>query len=149
MSQHEPRGQPGGNTLTGRLGREFATLSHMVGLYCQAHHAASGSGPCPHCAQFLGYAACRLERCPYGEDKPTCAKCPIHCYKPLQREMAREVMRYAGPRMPWRHPWLSLLHVVDKLRRAEHPMDARRREREAAGSRGDVRATSENEDGAG
>jgi hypothetical protein len=23
-------------------------------------------------------------------------------------------MRYAGPRMIWRHPWLALMHVVDK-----------------------------------
>jgi Nitrous oxide-stimulated promoter len=26
----------------------------------------------------------------------------------------REVMRYAGPRMILRHPWLALMHVVDK-----------------------------------
>jgi hypothetical protein len=38
-------------------------------------------------------------------------------------------MRYAGPRMAWRHPWLSLAHVLDKLRRVEHPMAARRRDR--------------------
>jgi hypothetical protein len=36
-------------------------------------------------------------------------------------------MRYAGPRMALRHPWLSLLHVLDKLRHVEHPMEARRR----------------------
>jgi hypothetical protein len=28
------------------------------------------------------------------------------------------VMRYAGPRMLWQHPWLCLWHVVDgRLRR--------------------------------
>ncbi|WP_295391845.1 nitrous oxide-stimulated promoter family protein [uncultured Thiodictyon sp.] len=26
----------------------------------------------------------------------------------------REVMRYAGPRMPLRHPWLALLHLIDR-----------------------------------
>lgn len=36
-------------------------------------------------------------------------------------------MRYAGPRMTYRHPWLSLMHLVDKLRNVEHPMAARRR----------------------
>jgi hypothetical protein len=30
------------------------------------------------------------------------------------REKVKEVMRYAGPRMIWRHPWLALMHVVDK-----------------------------------
>jgi hypothetical protein len=34
--------------------------------------------------------------------------------------------------MVWRHPWLSLTHLTDKLRRVEHPMTARRRERAGA-----------------
>ena len=29
------------------------------------------------------------------------AKCPVHCYQRDRREQAREVMRYAGPRMVW------------------------------------------------
>ena len=30
-------------------------------------------------------------KCPYGPAKPTCARCPIHCYKPAPRETARVV----------------------------------------------------------
>ncbi len=101
----------------------------MVEIYCTDHHPASGSVPCEQCAEFLGYAELRLEKCPYGEDKPTCARCPVHCYKRRQREQARTIMRYSGPRMIRRHPWLALLHVLDKLRRVEHPMEARRRQR--------------------
>jgi len=41
----------------------------------------------------------------------------------------REVMRYAGPRMLLRHPWQALRHILDKLRRVEHPMALRRRRR--------------------
>jgi hypothetical protein len=55
----------------------------------------------------------RLNRCPFGQDKPTCATCPIHCYKPKLRERIREVMRFAGPRMLWRHPILAIRHVLD------------------------------------
>ena len=115
----------------GRLAREWRTLQAMVELYCGGHrHAIQGrSALCPHCTQFLDYAARRLEKCPYGPSKPTCAKCPIHCYKPQPRELARQVMRYAGPRMVWRHPWMSVTHLIDKVRRVEHPMAARRRER--------------------
>jgi hypothetical protein len=126
MSQHETQGRAGDVALHGRLNREFATLRHMVGLYCQAHHAGGGGEPCPRCAQFLHYAACRLEKCPYGEDKPTCANCPIHCYKKAPREFARTVMRYAGPRMITRHPWLALMHLVDGRRKVVHPLEARR-----------------------
>ncbi len=114
---------------SGRLGRELRTMRCMVEIYCADHHVAGGGMLCPDCEQFLDYAGRRLEKCPYGEDKPVCAKCPIHCYKPAQREQARAIMRYAGLRMALSHPWLSLIHMFDKLRRVEHPMDARRRER--------------------
>lgn len=113
-----------------RLGREFLTMRRMVEIHCADMHGTPRGRPCDDCSEFLAYVQRRLEKCPYGDDKPTCAKCPIHCYKPAQREMAREIMRYAGPRMPLRHPWLSVLHVLDKLRRVEHPMDVRRRERD-------------------
>lgn len=115
---------------TPRLKREYRTMQCMVEIYCADHHATSDSGPCADCREFLEYAARRLEKCPYGERKPTCARCPIHCYKRTRREHARVIMRYAGPRMAFRHPWLSLTHVLDKLRRVEHPMVARRSDRE-------------------
>jgi hypothetical protein len=115
---------------TPRLQREHRTMAAMVDLWCRDHHhGAADEAPCAECRGFLDYAERRLEKCPYGEAKPTCARCPIHCYKPAQREHAREVMRYAGPRMTLRHPWLSALHLFDKLRRVEHPMAARRRGR--------------------
>jgi hypothetical protein len=103
-------------------------MEFMVGIYCREQHWAPGSGsPCTECREFLAYAERRLEKCPYGDLKPTCARCPIHCYKPVQRERARVVMRHAGPRMALRHPWLSLLHLLDKQRQVDHPMTARRR----------------------
>lgn len=108
---------------TPRLRREFRTMEHMVEIYCAGHHG--GRELCEDCRAFLAYAEKRLEKCPYGEKKPTCAKCPVHCYKRRQRELAREIMRYAGPRMTWRHPWLSLMHLMDKLRKVEHPMALR------------------------
>jgi len=33
----------------------------------------------------------------------------------------REVMRYAGPRMLWRHPWLALAHLLVDGRRPAPP----------------------------
>lgn len=114
---------------TPRLQRELMTMQRMVGIHCRDHHAAGANVPCEDCRRFLDYAGRRLQKCPYGERKPTCARCPIHCYKPAQREQARAIMRYAGPRMTFHHPWLSLTHVLDKLRRVEHPMALRRRER--------------------
>lgn len=113
--------------LPGRLNREHETMRCMVEIYCSDHHPDADRHPCPECEGFLDYAHARLEKCPFGEAKPTCAKCPVHCYKREPREHAKAIMRYAGPRMLWRHPWLTALHMLDKLRRVEHPLLTRTR----------------------
>jgi hypothetical protein len=102
----------------GRLSRELRTIKAMVRLYCRRHHGADGKGPvpCATCQELVDHAERRLERCPYGSRKPTCARCPIHCYRPDIREKVREVMRYAGPRMLRRHPILALMHLLESRR---------------------------------
>ncbi|MGI9235092.1 MAG: nitrous oxide-stimulated promoter family protein [Woeseiaceae bacterium] len=115
--------------LKKRLAREQVTMGKMVGIYCSAHHQPAGSTLCADCEEFLTYAETRLRKCPYGEDKPTCANCPVHCYKPAQREHARKIMRYAGPRMLLRHPILAIAHQLDGLRTAQHPRELTREQR--------------------
>lgn len=129
MNQPLPSSLPETPVLRGRLRREFRTMEAMVRIWCRAQHPPeAGTGSvCAECQAFLDYACKRLEKCPYGEAKPTCAQCPVHCYKQAQREHAREIMRFAGPRMVVRHPWLSLMHLLDKRHRVEHPMEQRRR----------------------
>lgn len=91
------------------LGLEFNTINAMVNLYCNALHKTKGQ--CEPCATFLIYANEKLDRCPYGQAKPTCNRCPIHCYKPKQRALAKKIMRYAGPRMLIYHPILAIQHL--------------------------------------
>lgn len=98
-----------------RLIREKQTIEAMIRLYCRGHHAAAAGGVCGECRELLDYAMKRLDCCPFGAEKPTCARCPIHCYKPSMRERIREVMRYSGPRMLARHPILALRHQIDSL----------------------------------
>ncbi len=98
----------------GRLGREWRTVAAMVRIYCRHQHACS-DGLCPECQELLDYAAVRLDRCRFGPEKPTCAKCPVHCYQRDRREQMKNVMRFAGPRMLWSHPLLSLHHWWDGL----------------------------------
>ena len=71
---------------------------------------------CPQCQQLLTYAHQRLERCKFGEDKPSCTRCPVHCYKPAMREQIRQVMRYSGPRMLLHDPIMAIRHLWDFLR---------------------------------
>ncbi len=102
-----------------RVARERKTITAMIRLFCRGRHGARGS-LCEECQQLQAYAMCRLDRCPFGAEKPTCANCPVHCYKPQRREQIREVMRYAGPRMLLRHPFLAMGHLLDSRKgRAE------------------------------
>ncbi len=109
------------------LSRELLTIGKMVDIYCGDHH--EGDALCEDCREFMDYAEVRLQKCPYGEEKPTCTNCPIHCYKPARREQARQIMRYAGPRMLLRHPLLAIAHKLDGLRKAIHPRHLTREQR--------------------
>jgi hypothetical protein len=100
-----------------RLRREQRTVQKMITLYCTAHHNPPEHSLCTECQSLLSYATLRIENCPFGALKPTCDRCTIHCYKPEMQENIKQVMRYAGPRMMLHHPWLAILHLVDRLRK--------------------------------
>lgn len=74
---------------------------------------------CPECAALLDYAHRRLDSCRFGNGKPSCRKCPVHCYRADMRERIRTVMRWAGPRMIFRHPMAATRHLLRELRSPE------------------------------
>ena len=76
---------------------------------------------CPECAALLDYALRRLDSCRFGNDKPSCRKCPVHCYRADMRERIRTVMRWAGPRMIFSHPMAATRHLLRELRSPEPP----------------------------
>ncbi|KHN56281.1 hypothetical protein OI69_00680 [Pectobacterium fontis] len=85
----------------------------MIELY-EKHHPETDDN-----AQYkdlFNYAIKRLERCQFGEDKPACKHCPIHCYQPARREAIKAIMRWSGPRMLLRHPILAIRHLIDDHR---------------------------------
>ena len=99
-----------------RIAREDKTVEAMIRIYCRdLHHTQDDL--CTECDELLDYAKKRLSQCPYQGGKTTCAMCPTHCYKPSMREKIRAVMRYAGPRMMYRHPILALYHLIDGRRK--------------------------------
>ncbi len=116
-----------------RIERERRTIAAMIAIYCRDHHH-HGADACAHaavdtdadmgaadpqcadCAELLRYANQRLDVCVFGESKMPCNDCTVHCYSNSRRGRIVEVMRYAGPRMPLHHPFLGLMHFVDKLR---------------------------------
>lgn len=95
--------------------REKAMVSEMIALYCHAHHHTKGA-LCDECAKLERYTHQQSDRCPFMEEKTFCSNCPVHCYRPAEREAIRRVMRYAAPRMLYIHPTAAIRHVVSTLR---------------------------------
>ncbi len=96
-----------------KIGREKWVVSRMIALYCR--RCEGNARLCDSCRELEAYAHRRLDGCRYGADKPSCKRCPTHCYAPKWREQIRIVMRYAGPRMILYYPLAALRHIAGEL----------------------------------
>lgn len=99
--------------MTSRINRELRTVERMISLYCKKHHSCDFED-CTHCVSLRDYAVTKTKACRFGDNKPVCSLCPVHCYKKDERNKIREVMRYSGPQMVLRYPYLAVMHLVDK-----------------------------------
>ncbi|NLD94753.1 MAG: nitrous oxide-stimulated promoter family protein [Fibrobacter sp.] len=97
------------------IDREIETIQLMLSLYCKCKHRSKDL--CEQCRDILKYATERLKSCRYGDQKPTCRNCTIHCYKPSMREEVKKVMRFSGPRMIFYHPVIAVKHLWQSLRK--------------------------------
>lgn len=97
----------------GRIAEEKRVVARMIEIYCLKKEG--NRALCDSCAELIEYSHARLDHCPHGEKKPTCRKCPIHCYRPDMKERMREVMRYAGPRMMVYSPIDAVRHLLREL----------------------------------
>jgi hypothetical protein len=93
-----------------RSEQEIKTVRTMIGMYCRSRHSG-GKMLCENCRSLGSYAEKRILKCSFGENKPVCSKCPIHCYQPQMRKQIQAVMRFSGPRMMYRHPLLAIRHL--------------------------------------
>lgn len=83
---------------TGRVDHEKEVIKLMIEIYCKKKHKCK-SELCEECEELLNYAHFRLSNCKFGDEKTTCGKCPIHCYKKDMRVKVKEVMKFSGPRL--------------------------------------------------
>lgn len=93
-------------------------VGHMIRYYCDNHHRGrerDTDGLCDECRELLRYAYTRLDKCPYGDSKPNCSSCRIHCYKRDMKEAIKAVMRYSGPRMIFYAPGDMFVYLARKI----------------------------------
>ncbi len=89
---------------------EIKTVFAMIQMYCRHFHPNSKE-LCSECKALFQYAEKRILNCTYGLKKPACNKCAVHCFKSDMREKIKQVMRWSGPKMIYKHPVLSIKHI--------------------------------------
>lgn len=109
-----------------RIHREKLTIHKMIALYQKGCPQAEPDQA--YYQALFEFAQKRLDKCVYGENKPACKHCPVHCYPYVRREEMKRIMRWAGPRMIWHHPLLTVQHLIDD-RRAVPPLPEHVREK--------------------
>ena len=93
--------------------RDMETVEAMIRIYCRHHHTQD---LCKECRVVLVYANARIEKCLFGLEKPACNKCTVHCYSPAMKEKVKEIMRFSGPKMIYRHPVMAFIHKIKEKR---------------------------------
>lgn len=96
------------------LETEIKTVRLMVEMFCKHYH--HGDELCESCKGLGEYAENRIRKCAFGTTKPICSQCSVHCFKPEMKSEIREVMRFAGFRMNFKHPLLVLHHLFRRYR---------------------------------
>lgn len=103
-----------GDVLKGnRIADDARTVKTMIRIYCNGNHG--NIELCDECRKLAEYAEQRLKNCKFKDKKPVCGKCTVHCYKLEMREKIKNVMKYSGPKMIYKHPVMLLKYVKNKV----------------------------------
>ena len=94
----------------GRVDNEKQVIKLMIEIYCRKKHKCKDN-LCNECQELLNYAHLRLSNCRFGDNKTTCGKCKIHCYKKDMREKVKAVMKFSGPRLLIYKPSELIKHI--------------------------------------
>lgn len=109
---------------------DLKTVRFMIELYCRGKHKTKRGELCNECNELWEYVKFRRAKCPFGDNKPFCSNCKIHCYKSEMRERIKAVMRYSGPRMMFYNPKIAWAHVFETLRRKREEKKIKAKEKQ-------------------
>ena len=97
----------------GRIQREKKIIKVMINIYCRKKHKSKKGEFCTECNELLEYAHKRLDFCKFGDNKSTCGKCTIHCYKKDMRAKVKDVMKFSGWRLIIYNPLELIRHMLN------------------------------------
>ena len=90
--------------------KEKELLTRMISIYEKGHQQ--------DLSELKEYAFKRIDCCPRKEEKTFCSSCPIHCYQKKYRDQIKEVMKYSGKRMLFKHPFITIKHLINTIKYA-------------------------------
>lgn len=93
-----------------RKEQEKHLVGKMIDLYALHHRGDKDNSF--DTAVLKAYAFSRVDHCRFGNEKPSCKNCPVHCYNAERKLQIRQVMRWAGPRIFFYHPISTLKHLM-------------------------------------
>ena len=96
-----------------RMKRERITIKIMIEMFCNKKHSTKNA-ICKDCSALLEYSMIRLDKCTFQDEKPTCGTCTVHCYQDDYRTKIKEIMRYSGKRILFKHPILTIKYLKDR-----------------------------------
>lgn len=96
--------------------KEVKVIPEMIKIYCHGKHKTKKGELCKDCQELTYYSLFRLDKCPFKKNKNFCSFCKIHCYKEDMRKKMKEVMRYSGPRIIFKHPIFAISHVIEGIK---------------------------------
>lgn len=101
-----------------KLDKDRRTLEAIGSIYCRGNHDAAkrdAAGMCPECREAIEQTLDRASSCPHGHEG-NCQDCKTHCQRGEAQVRIKAIMRYAAPRMAFRHPIMTLEYMRKKLR---------------------------------
>lgn len=97
--------------VSGRILQEQQCVEKMIQIFCRGNHGPVPA-PCPACRSLIDETRRRVAVCQFGENKPVCQECTIHCFPSKSRRKIQEVMRYSGPRIFFISPMDAITHMA-------------------------------------
>lgn len=100
-----------------KLDKDRRTLEAIGSIYCRSNHGEAkrdAAGMCPECREAFEQTLDRASSCPYGHEG-NCQDCKTHCQRGEAQIRIKTIMRYAAPRMAFRHPIMTLEYMRKKL----------------------------------
>lgn len=88
--------------------QEKELIAVMIKIYEDGNHE--------DLSELKEYAFKRIDHCPRKQEKTFCSSCPIHCYQKVYRQQIRKVMKYSGKRIIFKHPIITIRHLINTIK---------------------------------